>query len=356
MQNILKGVLLMTTNEIQNTTFAFRNKFEKFLNDENRPVITAAFAKFCSFNPGKAHAILWQFTYKPREVPFYFEELGLDMEQISDDFLPVLVSELRTQYKKMHPEFCKVAVPEELQEAFTTFINATNEIVAKHVYDRCNSKQYNPKEVEINLNKMINEKAFEETRVKAIQFFSFGQLEARYLYDYRSALHDLLEKMYELKLLILSKPFENMPFANLGNMLNDSGFNLADDSELPFVFGSKNESTAKDPTNPVENASPASAEESVQTDSGFKPLTSEEILAHKDVFASFVKNDDLNVLFQIGQLGFDLNQVAAKKEAISKLLKAAEKNDKAEADLIKATEKKEKAVANLLKAAEALSK
>lgn len=307
-----------------NATISFRSKFEKFLNDETRPIFAAAFKKFCSFSEEKALTILWQFTYKPHEVPFYFEELGLMPEQVSEEMLPVFISELRSQYKKLYPSFCEVTVPDALRETYEVFTNATSVIVSKHVYDRCTRQMYRPDEIEINLSKMVNEKAYQETRERAIRFFTFGRLETQYLYTFRKPLHDFLEKMYELNLLPTTQPFTNTPFACLGDFIKKSGM------DLPFEYE--------------------------EPDPKYKALTSDEVLANREVFASFVVHNDFSALSQLNLLGFDLNKVMAKKDAILHFLGVAAKKEDTEEDFIQATKAKEEADEAFAKASAAKKK
>ena len=55
-----------STNNLANPCepedFAFRNKFEKLLTDENRCPITSAFQKFCGFDEKEAILHLWHLT------------------------------------------------------------------------------------------------------------------------------------------------------------------------------------------------------------------------------------------------------------------------------------------------------
>ena len=300
----------MTTNT-NNATIIIRSKFEKFLNDENRPIFAAAIKKFCGFSEGKALSILWQFTYKPHEVPFYFEELGLVPEQVSDEMLPVFISELRSQYKKLHPGFCEVTVPEALRETYEAFTNATSVIVSKRVYDKCTCQMYKADDIEVNLSKMVNEKAYQETRERAIKFFSFGHLEVQYLYTFRKPLHDFLEKMYELNLLPTTRPYTNTPFAGLDDLIKGSG------KDVPFDFE--------------------------EPDPKFKALTSEEVLANREVFASFVVYNDFSALSQLSLLGFDMNKVIAKKDAILNFLGVAAKKEETEEVFTQASKAKKEA-------------
>ena len=56
----------------------------------------------------------------------------------------------------------------------------------------------------------------------------------------------------------------------------------------------------------------------------FKPVTAENILTHRETFKTFVEEEDLNLLMVIGTVGFDLNEVMAKKEQILIFIEAAE--------------------------------
>ena len=128
-------------------------------------------------------------------------------------------------------------------------------------------------------------------------------------------IHNLLKAMYDCQ----QDASKNTPLDKLGSMVKEAGI------ELPFnVYEIPEATPVKAPADTtVQAPNKAQAKQPVEADSGFKPLTPEGILENKDVFASFVESSDMNILLQIGKLGFDLNKVIAKKDAIIKLFEAA---------------------------------
>ena len=180
-------------------------------------------------------------------------------------------------------------------------------------------------------------------------FFSYD--EADYLKPYHVEIHDMLNALHEHYKNQCGTTSKNLPFEGLANLIEDAGMDLPFDLEaVPTQTADEVIQEFLDATEPE-----SPAEEPVVVISGFLCLTAEAILANKDVFESFIKSDDLNVLFQLGQLGFDLNEVVAKKDKIIALLKAAAASEKAKAKLVKATEDMEKATAKFLKATKAMS-
>lgn len=303
------------TNNInsKNTTFTFRTKFEKLVSDENRPAIEAAFEKFCSLDPETtvARDILWDLTYNP-EVSFEaLQELGLNQEIISPENVSKLRDELRHQYKKRYNSFLAVDVSEECIPAFEALSKKAGPIVASVVNELCSYRMLGY-DVPRALFLLSSDK--ENFFFGGICEVGFAPKEAEYLKPFHMEIHNLLKAMYDLQ----QDASKNTPLDKLGSMVKEAGI------ELPFNVDEIPEATpVKAPADTtVQAPNKAQAEQPVEADSGFKPLTPEGILEHKDVFASFVESSDMNILLQIGKLGFDLNKVIAKKDAIIKLFEA----------------------------------
>ena len=110
----------MTNTKNINTesiSFTFRSKFEKLLNDENRPIITAAFEKFFKLRPDSARNLLWRLTFNDDTASAVLIELGLNAEIIPLEKISTLRNELRSQYEQQRPNFLGVDVRSECQEA-----------------------------------------------------------------------------------------------------------------------------------------------------------------------------------------------------------------------------------------------
>lgn len=291
----------MTTmnNHNESTTITFRSKFEKLLSDENRPAIEAAFEKFCNIDPETtvARDILWDLTYNP-EVSFEaLQKLGLNQEIISPENVSKLRDELRHQYEKLHNGYLTVDVSDECIPAFEALSKKASPITASMVNELC-SYRLHGRDVPRALFLLKSDK--ENFFFGGICDIGFNTKEAEYLKPFHMEIHNLLKAMYDCQ----QDASKNTPLDKLGSMVKEAGI------ELPFDMG-------KDPK---EASNEAQAEQPVEADFGFRPLTPEGILEHKDVFTAFIESCDMNLLLQIGRFGFDLNKVISKKEAISKVL------------------------------------
>lgn len=330
--------------------FTYRSKFEKLItSDADRQAFTAAFNNFFGLTPEKASHFLWKLTYDEKVALKALAEIGLSPEKVSSEMILPLRNELRYQYKQLHSKFLEIdGIPEECQAAFNALLKRADDIVANVVYHHCT---YRLNENELYLNNLFAQLSSDKDNkyFGGIRSLYFGWLEANYLKPLHSLIHDLLKEMYtHHQKQSIAQPM-NTPFAGLDKMLQEKGY------DYPFVMDC-NEAAEEIPAEIQEEAPTQSdTNETVQNESIFKAITLENILAHKDVFFAFVINRDMNSLSDLSNLGFDLNQVVAKEEAISNLLNAVQAREEAEEILAKAIQHKEETEANLLKATEALS-
>lgn len=299
----------MNTNTM-NTTFTFRSKFEKIVSDENRPVIEAAFEKFCNFDPATTDArnLLWNLTYNPEVASATLHDLGLSHEIIAPENVCKLRDELRYQYERLHNGYLTVNVSEDRIPAFEALSKKAGPIVASLVNELCLQRLYGS-DVPRTLYLLKSEK--ENFFFGGICDVGFMPIEAEYLKPFHMQIHDLLKAMYDSQ----QEATRNTPLIGLDSIIKDAGM------ELPFYVSELPATTPIE--TPVEIPNEAQDEQPAETNSGFKALTPDAILEHKDVFTAFVESGDMNILLKIGSLGFDLNNVIVKKEAISKVLEAA---------------------------------
>lgn len=345
-----------------NTTFTFRSKFEKLVNDENRPIIVAAFEKFCNIDPETtvARDILWDLTYNPEVSSKALQELGLNQEIISPENVSKLRDELRHQYEKIHKGYLVVDVSEEYIPAFEALSKKAGPIVASVVNELCSYRMLGY-DVPRALFLLSSDK--ENFFFGGICEVGFTSKEAEYLKPFHMQIHDLLKAMYDRK----QDASRNTPLSGLDSIIKDAGI------ELPFIVGEETQE-AVEPLNEVpqvavepetlvkapveaaaETSNEAQAEQPDEVNSGFKPLTPEEILENKDVFTTFVESSDMNILPQIGNLGFDLNKVIAKKEAIGKVLEAHAKMEEVNKLLQEIEDLKKASKSTMFEAAKALN-
>lgn len=319
-------------NNNESKTFTFRSKFEdRLITDKNRPIFTAAFETFCKLSSDTARKILWRLTYNDEFLEKNLRTLGLTLELVPSDKVLTLRDELRYQYELLYPEFLAVEVPDECLEAFTAFKNRTDAIVANVVYRNCLYASYFDA---LSMRQILDllESNKENRYFRGLRDIGFSYKVAQYLKPYHMQIHDLLKSLYDHNNQNVNS-FKNTPFDELDDRIKDAGI------ELPYTFGEETQVEVESETEtlveatantavhatveaPVEAHNEAQAEQPAEANSGFKPLTPEEILEHKDVFTSFVESSDMNILLQIGKLGFDLNKIIDKKEAISKFLEA----------------------------------
>lgn len=312
---------MTTMNNNNENTFTFRSKFEKLVNSENRPVIEAAFKKFCSLDPKTtiARDLLWDLTYNPEVSSETLLKLGLNQKIISLENVSKLRDELRHQYEKLHKGYLTVDVSEEFIPAFEALSKKAGPIVASVVHELCS---YRMLEYNVPRALFLLRSDKENFFFGGICEVGFTSKEAEYLKPFHMEIHDLLKAMYEHQL----EASQNTPFSGLDSMIKEAGIELPFDvDEVPVktpVEATANTAVHATVESPVEAPNEAQAEQPAEANSGFKPLTPEGILEHKDVFTTFVKSSDMNILLQIGNLGYDLNTVIAKKKAISRVLEA----------------------------------
>lgn len=305
----MEGITM--TENTYDTNIIFRNKFKKLIQCETEhEVFVEAFRKFLDLKPEEALDMLWKLTYAP--AINILEKIGL-YACISDEMFVALRNELRHQYKEIvHPDFLKVDVPENCKNAFDVLSNKSDIITAAVVYERCQYRMY-ADEYAMNRLLFLLKSDKENHNFGGIRSLEFNADESTYLKQFHEQIHDLLMAMYN-NVQQQNRSFQNNAFEGLDKLLEDAGM------DLPFRM---DDIVTEVPQAPIEQPE---AEQSAQSHNSvvYKSLTAEEIIAHKAVFASFMKDADLNILVNIGQLGFDLNEVMAKKDAISNLLKAAE--------------------------------
>lgn len=310
---------MKNTNE---NTFNFRSKFTKIIgSDVEFEVYQKAFEKFCDLQAENAMHILWSLTYDKETDAL--DDIGLFDGNSPENFI-ILRNELRHQYEKLHPEFLKLDVPEECQEAFTLLKNRADIIVATVVFQHCNrSVMYSDVHSRDRVIFLL-ESPKENLQFGGLRSLNFTQPAAEYLLQFCAEIHALFKALNDAE----HQREKNTPFAGLGALIEDSGM------DLPFDFGSipdKEQTTKQEVVVPAESESEAAQPDQPGTNShGFRRLYAEAVSMYKDAFASFVKDDNMNALLEIGKLGFDLNEVMAKKEKIYNLISALQEKESAE--------------------------
>lgn len=265
----------MVTNSESFFPIKFRTKFEKLVTDENRPILVSAFEDFCQISPVTNYAleILWQLTYNNEvAISTISNTLDLSLDIISVENISKLRDELRYQYELRHKSFSSAYVKTSFSAEFDNLAKYAGNICAVIVTRKCLEYHEESCYPERALHLLTNNS--ENNYYGGLRELGFDQDEAQFLKQYHNEISSLYAAIYNILDLDYTPSIKE------------------DDVTLPFFYGNNN----------------------------FKPLTSVEILSNREPFASFV--EDFNALIEIGKMGFDLNMVIAKKEAIIQLLNA----------------------------------
>lgn len=284
------------TNKIK-----FRSKFVKAFQHSNadEQVLRKAFEEFLKHGDTFALDLLWRLTFEPCSQGLWL--IWLDPQSISDEVHGVLRNELRYQYTQEHPDFLSYdKIPVELADVFSNLSNRSDTIVANVVLQKCTvcirTKVANKEFLELRKISYLLGSRKENNFFGGLKSLGFQHDEATYLKPYRQE----IQKLFTL-------------------MVHDHIKDLAPDKEQVVEDVKVPEELDVDEIL-YDNSTATSTE---QPADAFTKITPENILTHKDVFSSFALDGDLNALIQIGKLGFDLNAVSLKKEAIANIIKGA---------------------------------
>ena len=319
----------MAKNIINKREFTFRKKFEKYLTDEKRGVIEASFQVFCDLNPGTARFLLWKMPIDADSAAKAVEMLGISLDVIPFEDIMVYRNELRYQYEQLSPDFLQVFLPDSCKAAYQEVVNHTDTIVANMVYEKLEPKLH-MEEVYVSKIMELLESDVEKRFCGGLHEAGFSWREVAYLKNYHLQVHALLKALHEDKQK-RDISCKNMPFADLAEKIQEAGKTIP--KEVPKKQEEKvsvaSYKTEDDKTEGLPLADePETAEEcepsteSEEATAEYQKLTAEAVLKHLVPFACFV-GGDMNSLLKLGNLGFNLNEVDAKKAAIRDLITAA---------------------------------
>lgn len=368
---------------MSNNQFEFRSKFKKILNDSNEAIITAAFESFMLKSDAEARNLLWDLTYGKESVENASKELGITNCEILGDKVILLRNELRTQFEKNNPNFLKPDVPPIAYDAYESLVKqADNDtILANVVYYKCYRVVFESSYIRNRVLFLLNSED-DKNNFGGLRQMGFNYYESEYLKPFHLHIRALLEKLcaqekkgefdpeffnaiedewYEEETVpvVENEEIESSVqggivtkklYQNEEEISEDVDAEVSEDveeeiSEEESEEGSEEGSEEKSEENVGEDISAKAEAETTEAsemageDSStieetdvkeivatvkYKELLPSAILNEKEAFQGFVENsEDLNTLVAIGQLGYDLNQVVAKKELIVKLVNAS---------------------------------
>ena len=269
------------------TKIKFRSKFTKVIqhSDTDEEVLRKAFEEFLKYGDTFALDLLWRLTFENHSPGLWL--IGLDPQSISDEVHEVLRNELRYQYTQKNTDFLSYdKIPYELAETFSALSNHSDTIVAHAVYHKCLDcvRDNVAKKDFLQLRRIAHllSSYKENNFFGGFRSLGFQHDEAFYLKPYREQ---------------ISKLFDLMVHDHIKDLLPEKE-QVVEEIDVAEII--------------IDTSTTA-----------FIQITPESVLANKDDFSSFAVDGDLNALIQIGKLGFDLNAVSLKKDAIANLILGA---------------------------------
>lgn len=320
-------------NNINCTNINFRSKFSKHIQcDTERDIFVSAFNKFLALDKNSAIEMIWQMSFDPCSEELW--KIVLDPESIPEEMYTALRGELRHHYEKIHRPSDKDSIhfwtgvseiAEEENSQLMELSGQTNIIVAAVVYNKCLNYILRKSLENIERVVFLLNANKEQLHYGGLCELRFEPQEANYLKAFHTQIHNLFNVMYENR-KEQKVEMTQKPFANLAQKIESAG------NDLPFFFSGQdkndNQENLEDEIQEEVMPEEISAEKPTVCIPTFISITAENVLENKDVFSAFAINRDMSGLIQLNQLGFDLNQVVAKEEAIINLLKAVEALDK----------------------------
>lgn len=329
MKNTTKVSTASIPNVVANNGFEFRTKFQRLIEGKNRELIEVAFHKFCRFSYLGAINTLWSLTYPGNnDVIFTLVHLGLDFKLIPANKVTVLRNELLYQYSKCNKNFMVLEMTDECNEPFTELKKCTDSITAYVVYsriwERLHSSYRDPKRTIFLL-----ECEQENMYCEGLGYIGFMRSEVEYLKPFHGKICKLFKEILSSR---IAKTKFNLPFAELGERLNEARIELAPEAQIQLAESAPVEKTPPTWTAHDSEATPEQAnktqtkvtlveeENSVKTNS----ITTSKILENKDAFLGLYTNQQSIVwLKELILHGFEPNEVVEKWDTIKELLKSA---------------------------------
>lgn len=308
-------------NVKETTNFNFRSKFKNLLTEDiNSSEISGAFEMFCCKKPEVASNLLWYLTYGENSATITFNVLGLDFGCVPTIQLR---NELRYQYNILHPGFLTCELTSQaVKEAYEALKVKTDLIVSNVVYKHCCSKMFLT-EYEISRIIYLLTSDDEKNFFGGIRALGFAKEEALYLKAFHKEILNLFKALYDAE----QPDSKNLPFKDVEQLITTTSTEDSVDNQAEVCVEDKSKVSAEDQTEnsegnlPVESSHKASNQDNA---TNFKSLTAEEILANKDIFTSFAKNNNFESLTLLVTAGFDMNLVISKKVEISDFIDAVE--------------------------------
>lgn len=317
----------MTNNHITISNFDFRTKFRKILTESNQDSIQKAFETFCTLTKMEAIDQLWELTYNPFII---LADFNLT-EVISSENTELFRNELRHQYEKLFPHFLYCEGEIICKQAMNSF---NDRIVAYILYWRCFYSACYLADDETAKNRILYLLKSEDEKLYfgGIRSLSFNKEEAKFLKKFHKEIYFLCKTLYEN----VPERDQNKDEDSAENSHIEVPTTEPKEPEEKPAFPATNDTAAK--TNPDESSvdepqdncdefliADIQESEDLQAEPEPKELTPENVLKDIMPFIVYAIGNNANALRILGNYGYDLNQVIAKKDEIKTFIEASNK-------------------------------
>lgn len=296
------------TNMLQ--SIEFRSKFVKQIQnlpEETQEGLKKVAIRFVNDeNDDKCLDILWRMTYDP-ETALNMLGISIENDAILDDEaekniqIPYVLAknfrnELRTQRKKIHPEFMEIYIPDGCKETFESFLKeSADPILATATCNHCNKVYGDFTDEEISRILFLLESPTEANYFGGIRSLKFGYAQTVCLKKYAYHIHDYLEGLWYEK---ESKEAGNMPMAitlKKWKEIHEESMKDASESEaIPEDVKTVNASTTtqsyetSEVAEPCETKSEGETTESVELEEVTQKETFSEMLSEEPLFCELL--------------------------------------------------------------------
>ncbi len=301
----------------------FRSKFVKQIQnlpEETQEGLKKVAIRFVNDeNDDKCLDILWRMTYDP-ETALNMLGISIENDAILDDEaekniqIPYVLAknfrnELRTQRKKIHPEFMEIYIPDGCKETFESFLKeSADPILATATCNHCNKVYGDFTDEEISRILFLLESPTEANYFGGIRSLKFGYAQTVCLKKYAYHIHDYLEGLWYEK---ESKEAGNMPMAipeDVKTVNASTTTQSYETSEVAEPCETKSEGETTESVEPEEVTQKETFSEMLSEEPLFcELLATAVVLLVKKIVRNYCGNDSVKTSRLVTQIRAELN-------------------------------------------------
>lgn len=301
----------------------FRSKFVKQIQnlpEETQEGLKKVAIRFVNDeNDDKCLDILWRMTYDP-ETALNMLGISIENDAILDDEaekniqIPYVLAknfrnELRTQRKKIHPEFMEIYIPDGCKETFESFLKeSADPILATATCNHCNKVYGDFTDEEISRILFLLESPTEANYFGGIRSLKFGYAQTVCLKKYAYHIHDYLEGLWYEK---ESKEAGNMPMAipeDVKTVNASTTTQSYETSEVAEPCDTRSEGETTENVEPEEVTQKETFSEMLSEEPLFcELLATAVVLLVKKIVRNYCGNDSVKTSRLVAQIRAELN-------------------------------------------------